>query len=285
MAYDRQGDWSRTVAAARARDGGRIPFLLPDPAREGDRDERPHSDRAPALDRRRPRLSGARPASPPFARRAATRPVSPQRARAAAIDSAVIAHSRRSSRLRDRQRRHQDDDVAERADDRAAPARLERDPVAEPQRRVVLAEVDPDHQPPAAHLGHLVIASTSASSSCRSRIFGCSRTRVSLALEASRGWRSPPRRRADCRCRCGRGRRSGTPRGRRGTPRRSARSQRRGERQVAAGQALGQAEQVGGDPLLLAGEHRPGAPEPGRDLVADQQHAVARRRARAPPRR
>ena len=52
------------------------------------------------------------------------------------------------------------------------------------------------------------------------------------------------------------------------------RGQRRRQRHVAAGQPLGEAEQVGRDPLLLAGEHRPGAAEAGRHLVADQQHAV-----------
>ena len=51
--------------------------------------------------------------------------------------------------------------------------------------------------------------------------------------------------------------------------------QRRRQRHVAAGEALGEAEQVRRDALLLAGEHRPGAAEAGRDLVADQQHAVA----------
>ena len=58
--------------------------------------------------------------------------------------------------------------------------------------------------------------------------------------------------------------------------------ERRGERQVAAGEALAEAEEVGRDPLLLAGEHRPGAAEAGRDLVGDQQHVVLGRRARAP---
>ena len=52
--------------------------------------------------------------------------------------------------------------------------------------------------------------------------------------------------------------------------------QRRRERQVAAGEPLAEAEEVGGDPLLLAGEHRPRAPEPGRDLVGDQEHVVRR---------
>ena len=58
--------------------------------------------------------------------------------------------------------------------------------------------------------------------------------------------------------------------------------QGRGQRHVAAGQPLGEAEEVRRDPLLLAGEHRPGAAEAGRHLVADQQHAEGGRRARAP---
>ena len=53
------------------------------------------------------------------------------------------------------------------------------------------------------------------------------------------------------------------------------RRQGRGQRQVAAGQSLREAEQVRRDALLLAGEHRPGAAEAGRHLVADQQHAEA----------
>ena len=113
------------------------------------------------------------------------------------------------------------------------------------------------------------------------RIFGCRRSSV-RSLSKTRGWRAPPRRRAGCRCRCGRGRRSALlgraeealvdPLG----------GQRRGQRQVAAGQALGEAQQVRRDALLLAGEHRPGAAEAGRHLVADQQHAVRGRRARGP---
>jgi hypothetical protein len=51
--------------------------------------------------------------------------------------------------------------------------------------------------------------------------------------------------------------------------------QRRRQRQVAAGEALGEAHQVGRHVLLLTGEHRPGAAEAGRHLVADQQHAEA----------
>ena len=51
--------------------------------------------------------------------------------------------------------------------------------------------------------------------------------------------------------------------------------QRRRERHVAAGQALAEAEEVGSDALLLAREHRPRSPEARRDLVADQQRAVA----------
>ena len=47
------------------------------------------------------------------------------------------------------------------------------------------------------------------------------------------------------------------------------------ERHVAAGQSLRHAHDVGRDPLLFAGEHRPGPPEAGCDLVADQEDIVA----------
>ena len=50
--------------------------------------------------------------------------------------------------------------------------------------------------------------------------------------------------------------------------------QRRRERQVAAGEPLAEAEEVGADALLLAGEHRAGAPKAGCDLVGDQKDAV-----------
>ncbi|MFW6153545.1 MAG: transcriptional regulator TbsP domain-containing protein, partial [Halobacteriota archaeon] len=46
--------------------------------------------------------------------------------------------------------------LAERAHDRPPPACFERHPVAETQRGVTLAEVDPDHQAAASHLGHLL---------------------------------------------------------------------------------------------------------------------------------
>jgi len=67
----------------------------------------------------------------------------------------VISTSRRRSRFEIASGWHQDHDIAERADDRPASARLEGDPVAEPHRRVVLAEVDPDHEAAAAHLRDL----------------------------------------------------------------------------------------------------------------------------------
>ena len=51
--------------------------------------------------------------------------------------------------------------------------------------------------------------------------------------------------------------------------------QRGRQRQVAAGDPLREAHQVGRDPLVLAGEHAPGAPEADRHLVADEQRAVA----------
>ena len=52
------------------------------------------------------------------------------------------------------------------------------------------------------------------------------------------------------------------------------RGQHHGQRQVAAGEPLGQAQVVGPDAGLLAGEHRAGAPESHRDLVGDEMHAV-----------
>ncbi|MCY1356155.1 hypothetical protein D9M69_425970 [compost metagenome] len=52
-------------------------------------------------------------------------------------------------------------------------------------------------------------------------------------------------------------------------------SEHRGHRQVAAGQGLGQHQEVRGDAGLLAGEHGPGAAEAYGDLVVDQVHAVA----------
>src|SRR3546814_396191 len=52
------------------------------------------------------------------------------------------------------------------------------------------------------------------------------------------------------------------------------RGQHRAQRQEAAGQALGQAQQVGLDAGLFASEHRAGAAEADRDLVGDQEHAV-----------
>ena len=50
--------------------------------------------------------------------------------------------------------------------------------------------------------------------------------------------------------------------------------QRRGERHVAVGESLAEAEEIRGHPLPLAGEHRPGPAEAGRDLVADQEDVV-----------
>ena len=50
--------------------------------------------------------------------------------------------------------------------------------------------------------------------------------------------------------------------------------ERRGEREVAAGDPFADAHQVRDDVLVLAGEHPAGPPEAGGDLVADEQHAV-----------
>ncbi|MNT02651.1 hypothetical protein D3C72_1371560 [compost metagenome] len=49
---------------------------------------------------------------------------------------------------------------------------------------------------------------------------------------------------------------------------------RGGQRQGAAGQRLGQRDDVGPDARLFEGEHGPGTPEAGEDLVKDQQQAV-----------
>ena len=55
------------------------------------------------------------------------------------------------------------------------------------------------------------------------------------------------------------------------------------KRQVAPGDALRQAQDVRGDACLLAGEHRPRPPEPGHDLVGDEEDVVAvAQLARAP---
>ncbi len=50
--------------------------------------------------------------------------------------------------------------------------------------------------------------------------------------------------------------------------------ERRGEREVAAGDPFPNAQQIRDDVLVLAGEHPAGPSEAGRDLVADEQHAV-----------
>ena len=47
-----------------------------------------------------------------------------------------------------------------------------------------------------------------------------------------------------------------------------------GHGKVAAGEAFAQAEEVGGDAFLLAGEHRPGAAEAGGDFVGDEEYLV-----------
>ena len=135
----------------------------------------------------------------------------------------VISSRRRRSPFGDRERRHQHDRVAERADDRAAPARLERHPVADAQRRVVLAEVDADHEAAAADLGDLGHRRDLVEQLAEQPDLRLQAQRSSAPPRRRRGWRAPPRRRAGCRCRCGRGRRCAAPRARRGSPRRCAR--------------------------------------------------------------
>src|SRR5690606_12293716 len=56
---------------------------------------------------------------------------------------------------------------------------------------------------------------------------------------------------------------------------RSVAGEHRGHWQVAAGERLGQDEEVRGDAGLLTGEHRSGAAEADGDLVVDQMHAMA----------
>ena len=46
------------------------------------------------------------------------------------------------------------------------------------------------------------------------------------------------------------------------------------KRQIAAGHALGHAEQVRADGGMFAGKHFPGAPKPGSHLVTDQENTV-----------
>ena len=50
--------------------------------------------------------------------------------------------------------------------------------------------------------------------------------------------------------------------------------QRRGEREITAAQSFRDAEEIRHHLFLLAREQRSGAPESGRDLVADEEHAV-----------
>ena len=150
------------------------------------------------------------------------------------------------------------------------------DAVAHAQRGLVLAQVDPDHEAPAADLRHLVASPRRRRGARRAmRIFGCSRSSV---LSRSNDLEAGDRRRAGERV-AGEGvaveeRAVLLVRAEEAVVD-ALGGQGRRQRQVAARQALAEAEEVGRDPLLLAGEHRPGAAETGRDLVADQKHAVA----------
>ena len=213
---------------------------------------------------------------------------------ASSIAAAVISTRRAQLVLGDRERRHQHDDVAERAHDRAAPARGERDLVAHPRRRAGSRVSSIPVMKPRRRISATVGsgATCSSSSSPSSAIFGCRRSSVrsdsntsSVASAAAQAsglpvyvW--PWKNVLNSSC----------------SPRNAVvdrlGGERRRERQVAAGDALGHAHEVGRDVLLLAGEHRAGAAEADRDLVADQQHAelvaqlahraqVARRGARA----
>ena len=57
--------------------------------------------------------------------------------------------------------------------------------------------------------------------------------------------------------------------------------ERRRHRQVAAGESFAQAQKIGHDVFLLAGEHRAGAAEADGDFVGNQQHVVRFASARA----
>ena len=52
-------------------------------------------------------------------------------------------------------------------------------------------------------------------------------------------------------------------------------AQRHRQRQLAAGYALGQAQDIRHDPGMVAGQKPPGAAPAGHHLIGDQQHAVA----------
>src|SRR5581483_3932072 len=106
------------------------------------------------------------------------------------------------------------------------------------------------------------IAATPASSSPRRRILGWRRSRVASRSNASRLASAAAQEGAVLLRRAQEGLVD------------PLRGQRGGEREVAAGEPLAEAEQIGRHALLLAGEHRARAAEARRDHVADQQHAV-----------
>ena len=146
--------------------------------------------------------------------------------------------------------------------------------MAEAELRIVLAQVDADHQAPLAHLldlAHLLHLREPLREQPDLRLQADQRP---LPLEhVERGDRRSAGKRV---ARVGVAVEEGLELGMRaeeGLVDALAR-QRRRKRHVPAGQSLCDAEQVGGDPLLLAGEHRAGAAESRGDLVADQQHAV-----------
>ena len=137
-------------------------------------------------------------------------------------------------------------------------------------------ELDPDHHAAAAHLARRSAAAATSSSSQRrsSALFGADAVERSLLLEDLE--RRQRRRTGERVAGVGVAVEEGLELlvlaeealvdalGR----------ERRRERQVAARQALRDGHEVGRDALVLAREHRPGAAEAGRDLVADQEHVV-----------
>ena len=98
----------------------------------------------------------------------------------------------------DRERRHQHHHVAERADDRPAPTRLERHPMAEAKGRVVLSEVDPDHEATASHLGDLGHVGDRRQELAEQADLRLQAKQRVARSRRRRGWRAPRRRRAGC---------------------------------------------------------------------------------------
>ena len=146
--------------------------------------------------------------------------------------------------------------------------------LAQPQRRVVVAEIDPDHHPAAADLGHLGHRGDRLQQVAQETDLGLQAATYARALERLEarerggtrqqvaGERVPVEERAVV---CVLAEEAVVdPLG----------GQRRGEQQVP-GRRPRRGQSKSGATRSCSREHRPCAPEPRRDLVADQQHVVA----------